>query len=271
MKCSELRKALEQKAPEAALGAEQRRHLQNCELCTQYLSDLNLRKRLATYPVPEVNPAFLQSAIARALASEQQDVPRATRYKLEWVFGLAASLVLALTLVLLRQDISDQLIGSGGRATAQLATNVSSHVSSNVSSVAETSSVNVTERQIRVMIYSKVDQPDAEIAIELPEGVELRGFAGRQTLRWHTHLRKGGNLLSLPLRLSGPGGEVRVSSFFGDKLHQVNVAVDSQSASPDTVSPPSPVEARNPPARQPQQLGSTECRGMDCGTLRTQV
>ena len=56
---------------------------------------------------------------------------------------------------------------------------------------------------------SSIVVEDAPMTVTLPEGVEVKGFAGQREITWMTSLRKGDNILPLTLIATSPiGGEL---------------------------------------------------------------
>lgn len=73
-------------------------------------------------------------------------------------------------------------------------------------------------RTINLVFSAQAALDDARLTIELPPGVELAGFPGRQQVTWTTSLRPGANLLPLTLIASAPaeGGLLHARLESGD-------------------------------------------------------
>jgi len=56
-----------------------------------------------------------------------------------------------------------------------------------------------TQQTVRLAFASSESLQGAKITIRLPENVALVGYPGRRQLSWKTDLKKGDNLLSLPI------------------------------------------------------------------------
>ncbi len=66
-----------------------------------------------------------------------------------------------------------------------------------------------TPKTIRFSIDSAVDLADAKLFVRLPEGVEIVGFDMQSEIDWTTTIKKGPNILELPIVvLSGTGGTI---------------------------------------------------------------
>lgn len=176
-------------------------HLNHCELCRQYASDALLVRELAALEVPEPDTAFLSRALSRA----QQPARRS------WLPAAAAvSLLVAVTA---------GWLGYGALAPQAPDT------APVVAETEQTRPNGYHRQEIHIVIHSQSDRDNAELSIELAENLELEGFAGQRRLAWHTALKKGPNLLVLPVRARDSGGELRVTSILEDKSLETSVRV----------------------------------------------
>jgi hypothetical protein len=96
-------------------------------------------------------------------------------------------------------------------------------------------SVSVNKAQtVRLVFDSQTDIQLVNLSIDLPENVELDGYPGRKELSWNTSLKKGPNILALPILAIGQGqGELLAHLSYGDKSKEFRivlktVAEDSQ-------------------------------------------
>jgi hypothetical protein len=86
-------------------------------------------------------------------------------------------------------------------------------------------------RHIEVLIDSERDLPDTNIKISAVGGIALQGFEDQQQIDWRANLRRGSNLLSLPVvaRTSGDGVLLAVVEHAGKRRSvTVNVRVHGQ-------------------------------------------
>ncbi len=175
-------------------------HLADCELCRQYASDALLVRELAALEVPEPSPEFLSRALTRA----QQPARR------RWLpAAAAASLLVA---------VAAGWLGFGALAPQAPDT-------APVVAETEQAQPGYHRQEIHIVIHSRSDRDNAELSIELAENLELEGFGGQRRLAWHTSLKKGPNLLVLPVRARDKGGELRVTSILEDKALETSVRV----------------------------------------------
>ena len=55
-------------------------------------------------------------------------------------------------------------------------------------------------KTVKLAFHTVGAMDNARITIQLPENVELVGYTGRRELAWNTNLKKGDNILKLPIR-----------------------------------------------------------------------
>lgn len=71
---------------------------------------------------------------------------------------------------------------------------------------------------INLVVNVPQDMPDAILAVHLPEATELAGYPGERQLLWQTSLRRGENLLALPVIVRGAtAGELVATVTHGDQ------------------------------------------------------
>jgi hypothetical protein len=65
------------------------------------------------------------------------------------------------------------------------------------------------EKTFRLTFDSKRELQAAAISVDLPDGVEIVGYEGRDSVRWTTTVNAGTNILELPIVVrSGKGGQI---------------------------------------------------------------
>ena len=65
------------------------------------------------------------------------------------------------------------------------------------------------EKTFRLTFDSKHELQAAAISVQLPDGVEITGYEGRDNVRWTTTVKAGTNILELPIVVrSGNGGAI---------------------------------------------------------------
>ena len=83
---------------------------------------------------------------------------------------------------------------------------------------------------VRLMFNSAKPLKAATLSLVLPENVELVGYGDRRELSWQTDLRKGGNLMQLPLIVRGATKEELVASLShggSSKTFRLKIEVDN--------------------------------------------
>ncbi|MCW9013370.1 MAG: zf-HC2 domain-containing protein [Gammaproteobacteria bacterium] len=74
-------------------------------------------------------------------------------------------------------------------------------------------------RTVRLLLEAPDDIAQVTLSIGLPANVELTGYPGRNNLTWQTSLKKGQNVLALPIMAIDSGkGELVAQLSYGDKL-----------------------------------------------------
>ena len=169
-----------------ALSRDVETHLETCDACAAVRSLKEaLRQTLRAMPVPPPEDGFLDAVVEETVINTHRNE---TRFRATAGIGaaIAASLVAWLVLVL----------------PADLPTPPESTLES------VTITMNV-EKTFRVTFESKRELQAAAISVELPPGVEIVGYEGRDSVRWRTTVTAGTNILELPIIVrSGNGGAV---------------------------------------------------------------
>lgn len=193
MNCDETRALFDDYAagslPDAAHRAIEG-HLRHCSACRRVAADEHrLRAALRALPMPRPRAGFA----ARALRTARLRNRRAQgSHHYRW-FGAGFATALMAAVVLW-----------GGVTALRPDAPIAAHVQMAVNQV----------RTVGLVIDAPDDLQGVEVSMEVPANVELVGFPGRRHLSWKTDLRKGRNVLSLPIVATGRGeDEMRVSLF----------------------------------------------------------
>lgn len=163
-------------------GLELQSHLDSCQQCrAEFQQEKELRLSLGSLPVPPPSEDFVKRAFSVARARHQRRrVKQAIPY---WGGALAACLAIWL-----------MVVGSFQQPTTP------------VEPSQQAIAIRMNEqRLVQVIVNAPRDLAKADVVIELPPQIELAGFPGRREIRWNTNLKKGKNLLSLPLIAKSEG------------------------------------------------------------------
>ena len=173
--------------------------------------DRNISEALRQLPTVEPRPGFVDRALRHA-TSRANSVSswRSILSRPETWVGVAAGAVLALAV-----SLYVGLIPRGGAThePIDLAMNEIRH--------------------IEVLIDSERDLPGTNIKVAAVGGIALQGFEDEQQIDWNANLRRGPNLLTLPVvaRTSGEGVLLAVIEHAGKRRSvTVNVRVHGQQA-----------------------------------------
>ncbi len=162
-------------------------HGGDCSVCSAALGRRReLRERLRSIPVPPAESGFLDSVVGQTIVETQRNE---SRFWLSAGIGgaVAASVVAWLVLAL-----------PAGLPTPRPSMDL------------ETVSITLnTEKTFRLTFESERELQSASLTVQLPDGAEIVGYEGRNSVRWSTDIRPGTNVLELPVVVrSGNGGPV---------------------------------------------------------------
>lgn len=163
-------------------AAELQGHLDRCPDCRQeFRQEAELLAELRSLPVPPPSKDFVKRTLATARARHtKQSLKQFMPY---WGGAVAACLALWLIVA----GPFDQLRPPAPADQQAISIKINE------------------QRLVQVVVNAPRDLLQAHVIIELPPQVEMAGFPGRREVRWDTNLRKGKNLLSLPLIAKGEG------------------------------------------------------------------
>ncbi len=206
IKCASVKEKLARLVEYSAFPPEESavyQHLSQCDICQHYWTDLQLNKKLRALDVPPMQPGFVNQAIATAVVRGS----RLSLRKTSNLWAMAAVLLLGVTLGFFLGDRGSLFM-------------LSEPLSAPVELVVDQT------RPVNVIIDSDVDIGDAVIRIVLADNMEIDGYPDTQELSWTAELRKGKNLLTLPLRIRDTGvGYLEVAYSDGLSEHKVRVDV----------------------------------------------
>jgi hypothetical protein len=169
-------------------------HRASCAACQAvYASELEILAGLRAMPIVEPPAGFADRVLANAYKSAiTQDTSRQKNHHRQGFmlgFGSAAAAALAMWVVVGMSP--DEL---------PVATNAPEQAVARVEAASPVLDIALnTERTIKLAFASGESLQGAKITIRLPENVALVGYPGRRELSWQTNLKKGDNLLSLPV------------------------------------------------------------------------
>jgi anti-sigma factor RsiW len=171
---------------DTALSRQVDAHSVECETCSSLRTRKEaLRQTLRSLPVAPPEDGFIDSVVEETIINTHRNE---TRFRATAGIGgaIAAGLVAWLVLVL-PADLP-------GEAEATIET--------------VTIALNV-EKTFRLTFDSKHELQAAAISVQLPDGVEVVGYEGLDSVRWTTTVKAGTNILELPIVVrSGDGGAI---------------------------------------------------------------
>jgi len=159
-----------------------RDHLDSCLQCHDaFKRDEDMLQALRSMPVPAPSPGFVHQSLQHAQTAGRWQIPKSLAPLLS--AAMAACLVLWLVTGLPRMSYQP----AQELPTAQVI-------------------IKINEQKIvNVVVNAPRDLLDAHVTILLPAQIEMVGFPGKKEIQWKTDLRKGKNLLSLPIIAKSTG------------------------------------------------------------------
>lgn len=236
-------------------------HRGSCEACQAvYEAEVALLIGLRKMPVPEPSADFadrvLRAAVAQTgIQTNVQNVGHHQRHGFMLGFGSAAVAAMALWVVVGVLPGANEPVGNVADAT--LAANAAPANSVPVNSVpvnsvpASSVAANSTpakdarqpvlsialnqQQDIKLAFYSGEPLKGAKITIRLPENVALVGYPGRRQLSWTTDLKKGDNLLRLPVIATQIArGELTADIEYGSQLKTLTLGLETSASNTST-------------------------------------
>lgn len=209
-----------------ALAGEQSAHAQRCRGCaTDVANERALRAALRNLPAPMPRAGFASEALRVARLAERASAR--THPRRVWLpafaGALAASLCIAVGLWLRTPESAVAVQTSAER----------------VSTLENRQSLVLTvgkAESLRLRIEAPRDFADVRFSVDLPDHVSLVGQPGVRAMTWQGALRKGDNVLELPLLAEdGTAGLMLARVSWGSFEHRIEASLVSAPAEPGSV------------------------------------
>lgn len=185
---------------DAGVRADFQRHVATCVACTDRVEQMDaMLRNLRAAGTPEPSDNFDQRVFERV--RQQYPEPRHGRFAAGFATAMAASLALWFaSSVFIPQQSAQQ----------QQPIAVSMH----------------QPQTVRLMFDAATDIQQVSLSIDLPANMRLEGYPGQQQLSWHTRLKKGPNVLALPIMAVDEGqGELVAQLSYGDTVKTFRVVL----------------------------------------------
>jgi len=162
-------------------------HANQCSACSEMVTvEQDTRRALRSIPVPMPEAEFFDQALDRTVTATGR------RDRMHWlVSGFGGAIAAGVVgWMILGQPINDS-------ATVDQVP------------IAGLTVMIGTPKTIRLSINSADELTDANLVVMLPAGIEVVGFDMQREIEWTTTIKKGPNILELPIIvLSGAGGTI---------------------------------------------------------------
>lgn len=151
-------------------------HLNECEQCRETYSQANeLLSAIKDIPVPPAKFGYEK----RVLSFLKETHSKQTKQHSWFYAGFGSAVAASFALWLVFSPVSLLSTKTDSMSTVNLL---------------------VQKQQTIDLVFNLANElPDATLTIELPEKIEIAGYAGKRQLSWKTSLKKGSNRLALPI------------------------------------------------------------------------
>lgn len=184
-------------------------HVAKCKSCQSVIAEeQTLRDMLRHMPVPKPSSGFADRVIRVAVERNSHHHHRAGFIK---GFGAAMAAGLALWIVVGILPVSRQAPDSATNHEISIALDQTQNV--------------------KLAFHAVSAVKDARITIQLPDNLALAGYEGQHELVWHTQLKQGDNILTLPIRAQSIAkGVIHATVEHGKRTRSIEIAVDVKGA-----------------------------------------
>jgi len=219
MKCTDIQKYLDDYLDDAMSLGEQKAvesHIEQCTSCKHAMDEhKNIREALSTLPVEKTSLDFEQKTFSEVRS--HYGIGGGRYFGNRFTAGFATAMVASLALWFTSSMYLPQLDDSDSQQGQQLAMQVISVTTSK-------------SRTVKLLFDAASDLADVTLIVQLPNNIEIEGYAGQKQLVWQTKLTKGQNVLALPVIAVGNGqGELVAQLHYGDKTQQFSVVLKTAS------------------------------------------
>lgn len=211
MKCTDIQKYLDDYLDDAMSLGEQKSvelHINQCVSCQQALEAHNtVRQALGSLPVEKASPEFEEKVFAEVRSHYTAYNHRHSGNR--FIAGFATAMAAGLALWFASTVYTPQLDESAPQVV--------------------TVAMNKA-RTVKLMFDAPTNLAEVTLTVELPENIELEGYAGQKQLVWQTKLNRGQNILALPVIATGNGqGELVAHISYGDKAQRFRIVLKTAS------------------------------------------
>ena len=180
-------------------------HIDRCVSCQQSFEQIKaLSHALKTLPVVEASPDF-EARVFGEVRRQHAGRSDAVHFGNRFTTGFATAMAAGLALWFVSTVFFPQLDVKQPHAITVSLDQV---------------------RTVRLMFEAPADLDHVTLSVILPQNIELDGFAGQKQLVWQTSLKKGENILALPVTAIADGqGELIAELNYGEKTKQFRVVL----------------------------------------------
>lgn len=188
----------------ATAATEFKRHVADCKQCAAQLRKMEaLQDGLRRLPVEEPSAGLEQRLFGEVRRHYREE--RHSWFGAGFATAMAASLAIWFASTVFFPDMPGQVPRSQQQTIA-----LALH----------------EQQTVRLLFEAQSDIQQVSLSIGLPANMELSGYPGRKQLSWQTSLKKGQNVLALPIMAVDQGeGELVAELNYGDKTRTFRVVL----------------------------------------------
>ncbi|VAW67582.1 hypothetical protein MNBD_GAMMA09-2286 [hydrothermal vent metagenome] len=196
MNCTEVQTELDDYIDNDLLQRESQAvhmHINNCSACKKRLDEATeVREALKTLPLAEASDGFENRLFAEVRSQSS------ARNRSRFINGFSTAVAASLFLWVMNVTFFSPQVRTEEPAAITFVTN--------------------DVRSVRLLFDAPEDIQQVTLNIKLPANFEINGYPGRSQLNWKTRLKKGENVLTLPINALQKGeGELIAQVSYGDK------------------------------------------------------
>lgn len=220
-----------------------RAHRASCSACqAAFAAEMRMLESLRAMPVPEPDADFADRVLANVFtnaknSAQNQNVPQqqSHHHRQGFMLGFGSAAAAALAIWVVAGMSPDELPGTGKASVQTVASVEKADVEkAKTKTVAQQPVLSIalnTTKKVKLAFASSEPLTGAKITIRLPENVALVGYPGRRELSWKTNLKKGDNLLSLPVvGTQVASGELVANIEYAGRVKTLRLSLETMAA-----------------------------------------
>jgi anti-sigma factor RsiW len=183
-----------------------RLHMQECPACqAEYAEQLKLRAQLKSLPISEPSAGFADRALTVAMKHAGHQPQHTVHHRTGFIKGFSTAIAAGLALWIIvgilpvKQNIDDTTVQGVAITVQQVQT-------------------------VKLAFQTVSALENARITIRLPNNIDIVGYEGKTELAWNTSLKKGDNILKLPIKANTlANGKIVAEIEYGNQRKTIGI------------------------------------------------